>query len=336
MSNRIAEKSFFIFLLIAVLVLAAIIFFPFLTVLVLGASFAVVLNPVYEWLKKHLFNSSLLSAILTVLLFIVLVVGPLFLAVSLVFQETQGVLTANTTSGPFIQAIERSVNSVIPEAFHVNGQELLAQATSYISSNVGNVFSATLTTIFSFFLMILAIFYFLKDGGHWRRSLIEFSPLEDKNDSLILDHLKEAINGVVKGYLFIGLLQGILMGIGLAIFGVPNAALWGMIAGIASLIPTIGTALVSIPIIVFLLSTGQAPQALGVGIWAGILVGGVDNLLNPIIVGKKVRVSPLFILFSVLGGIALMGPVGILVGPLVMSLLYSLLVVYRKIFQPAV
>jgi predicted PurR-regulated permease PerM len=121
----------------------------------------------------------------------------------------------------------------------------------------------------------------------------------------------------------------VLTGIGMSLFGVPNAALFGVLAGIASLIPSIGTALVAVPAIIFLLATGHPANAIGFAIWSGALVGMVDNFLNPYIVGTKLQVPPLLILFSVLGGISLMGPVGILIGPLTMSLLYVLMSLYR-------
>ncbi len=123
------------------------------------------------------------------------------------------------------------------------------------------------------------------------------------------------------------------MGVGLWIFGVPNPALWGVLTGIASLVPTIGTALVAIPAILFLFAIGNNGAALGLSIWSVIIVGTIDNLLNPIIVGNKIDVPPLLILFAVLGGIALMGPVGILIGPLTVSFLYTLVSIYRTRFQ---
>jgi predicted PurR-regulated permease PerM len=141
------------------------------------------------------------------------------------------------------------------------------------------------------------------------------------------------INGVIRGYLLIALIQGILMGLGLVIFGVPNPALWGLVAGIAALVPTIGTGLVAIPIIIYLYTTGDTASAVGFLAWATVIVGLIDNLLNPIIVGRKINIHPLVILFSVLGGIALLGPAGILVGPLIVSLLYTLGNMYLRKFE---
>ncbi len=124
------------------------------------------------------------------------------------------------------------------------------------------------------------------------------------------------------------------MGVGLSIFGIPNAALWGVVAGIASLVPMIGTAFVAVPAILFLLVSGNNAQAIGLLIWSVVIVGLVDNLLNPIVVGGKINVPPLLILFAVLGGISLLGPIGILVGPLTISLLYTLISIYKNEFRP--
>jgi predicted PurR-regulated permease PerM len=173
------------------------------------------------------------------------------------------------------------------------------------------------------------MFYFLKEGTKWKNIILHFSPLSDESGNKILDKLHIAVNGIIKGYLLIAVVQGVLMGLGLLIFGVPNAALWGVLTAVASLIPTVGTALVSVPAVLFLFILGKNGAAIGLAIWAGALVGTIDNMLSPLFVGKKIAIHPLLVLFSVLGGIALMGPIGILVGPLVISFMYALASVYK-------
>ena len=123
------------------------------------------------------------------------------------------------------------------------------------------------------------------------------------------------------------------MGVGLAIFGVPNSALWGLVTMITALVPSIGTAIISVPAIIFLLITGNTFEAIGLLVWAVAVVGMIDNLLSPFIVGNKINLPPFLILFSVLGGISLLGPIGILVGPLTISMLYTLISIYRHEFK---
>ena len=123
------------------------------------------------------------------------------------------------------------------------------------------------------------------------------------------------------------------MGLGLWIFNVPNGALWGVVAAVTSLLPTFGTAFVSVPAMIFLIALGDTTSAVGLLIWAIVVVGLVDNFLSPILVGSKTHIPPLLILFAVLGGISVLGPVGILVGPLTVSLLYTLISIYRNEFK---
>jgi predicted PurR-regulated permease PerM len=198
-----------------------------------------------------------------------------------------------------------------------------------VSTSIGTIFSTTLSGIFSLLLVILCMFYLLKDGKQWKDMLVSISPLSDDASHAIIVKMTSAVNGIIRGYLLVGVIQGLLVSIGMYIFGVPHAALWGTLAGIASLIPSIGTALVSVPTVIFLLAAGQTGAAIGYGIWAAVLVGSIDNILSPFIVGRSVAIHPLLVLFSVLGGIALMGPVGILIGPLVICFIYTLMSVYK-------
>ncbi len=177
------------------------------------------------------------------------------------------------------------------------------------------------------------MFYFLKDSTEFKKSIIVFSPLGDENDEKIMTGLTQAINGVIKGSLLIAVVQGVLLGFGLWLFGIPNAALWGVVAGITSLIPTFGTSLVSVPAIIFLFVTGNTAAAVGLLLWAAVLVGLIDNFLGPLVVSRQAKLPSVLILFSVLGGISLLGPVGVLVGPLTISLLYTLIAIYRNEFK---
>jgi predicted PurR-regulated permease PerM len=142
--------------------------------------------------------------------------------------------------------------------------------------------------------------------------------------------LKDSINRIFRGTFVIAIVQGVLSWIGLSIFGIPSPALWGVVAGLASLVPTLGTSIVFIPAILFLFFSGMQLQALGLLIWAALLVGMIDNVLAPYLISKREEVPPLFILFAILGGISVMGGIGIVIGPLVLSLLYTLVSIYRR------
>ncbi|MFZ2072308.1 MAG: AI-2E family transporter [Minisyncoccia bacterium] len=335
MQTKIIERYFFFGLLLATLVFTFLIFRPFWIVLILGASFSIVLYPIYEWLLKKKFPAWL-SSFLTVLFLIIILCGPLLGIGAIVFNQSQNVyhqVVISGNAGPFADLINEKINNILPEGTSFDVTEKTSDFVSFVSGNVAKIFSSTLSAIFSFLLMLLAIFHFLKDGERWRKALVKLSPLKDSDDQKIITRLSRTINGVIKGYLLIALIQGVLMGLGLMIFNVPNPALWGVIAGIASLIPSVGTAIVSVPAIIFLYATGHTTETIGLLIYSILMVGSIDNLLNPILVGKKIKIPSLLILFSVLGGISLLGPVGLLIGPLIVSLLYTLISIYRNEFQ---
>jgi len=234
---------------------------------------------------------------------------------------------------PFITSLGNKINYILPKGASFNINEVISTFLTFLTNNIANIFSTTVSVLFSFVLLLLTIFYFLKDGENWKKTLLRLSPLSGVADQKIITRLAETITGVVRGYLLIALIQGILMGIGLTIFHVPNAAIWAVVAGIASIVPPFGTAIVSVPAVIFLFATGHTGYSIGLLIWATIIVGTGDNLLNPYIVGQKINIPPFLILFSVLGGISLLGPIGILIGPLTIGLLYTLTEIYQSEFQ---
>lgn len=293
------------------------------------------LFPIYEWFtKKRL--PSWFASLFTLLFFIVVLCVPLFVLGTIVFDQSQSLYYSvinNGTISPFINSVGNKINQILPNGVSFNINDKISDFISFLTNNITNIFTATVSALFSFILLLLAIFYFLKDGKEWRKTLLGLSPLSDVDDEKIINKLLQTINGVMRGTLFIALVQGVLMGIGLTLFGVQNAAIWGVVAAITSLIPSVGTAMVSVPAIIFLFATGHIVSAIGLTIWSTIVVGTIDNFLTPYVIGSKINIPPFLILFSVLGGISLLGPVGVLMGPLTVSLLYTLTDIYQNEFK---
>ncbi len=332
MQTKIIERYFFFGLLLATFLFSFMILRPFWVVLVLGVSFSIVLYPIHKWLRKNKIPN-FLSSIITVILFTLILCGPLLGIGTLIFNQSKNVYHLVLSSGnsyPIIDSINNSVNRILPGEILFDANQKITDFVAYISNNVTNIFSTTVSAFFSFVLMLLIIFYFLKDGEKWKKALILLSPLGDKEDEQIIERLTVAVKSVMMGNLLIAFIQGVLMGFGLWLFGVPNPAVWGLVASVASLVPTIGTALISIPAILFLFFTGATSSAVGLLAWAVIVVGMIDNLLTPYVLGKKTNVPPILILFSILGGISLLGPIGVLVGPLTISFLLTLILIYRN------
>ena len=239
MQSKMLERYFFYGLLLATFFFSFLIFRPFWIVLVLGASFSIVLYPVYEWLNKRLARNWL-SALLTLLFFIVVLCIPLFSVGSIVFNESQNLyhsVLSNGNISPLLTSVGNKINQILPigVSFDINAK--ISSFISFLVNNITTILKATVSALFSFLLLLLTIFYLLKDGDKWRKALLKISPLSDNDDHKILHRLAQTINGVIKGYLLIAFIQGILMGAGLYLFHVPNPAIWAVIAGIASIIP---------------------------------------------------------------------------------------------------
>ena len=228
MQPKIIEKYFFFGLLAATFIFAFFIFRPFWIVLVLGVSFSILLYPIHSWFSNRKLPNWL-SSFLTILLFIIVLCGPLLAIGVMVFNQSENVywtVAQKGGTGEFIRSIDSTMNKILPAGITFDTNEKVSNFISYVSSNIASIFSSAVSAFFSFILMLFIMFYFLKDGERWRKAVVSLSPLSDKDDEKIISKLALAVNAVMKGYLFIALVQGILMGVGLWIFGVPNPALW--------------------------------------------------------------------------------------------------------------
>lgn len=335
MNHRSSERIFLVSCLLGVLLLAFFLFLPFLTTIALAGTFAIVLNPFQERLTKLFRGRATLATIVTMLLLFVLLLLPLSFVVFQVFQESRDVYqTISGNSDAYIQAIsqlfDRWIKPYAP-TFNLEISSMLRQGASYLVGHLGTIFSGTAQTVLSLFLGLITLFYFLRDGKKFVQTFTELSPLPDRYDENIVKHLNGAVNSVIRGSVFIALIQGAFTGIGFWIFGVPNPALWGSIAAICALIPGVGTSLVLIPAIAYLFFSGETVQGVGMLLWGMFAVGTIDNILGPQLVGQHIKIHPIFILFSVLGGISMFGPFGFIFGPLVMSLLVALVEIWKMV-----
>ncbi len=331
-SNKL-QLTFFIIIFAAAFIMCFLVFLPFIKVLALAAVLAVVFHPVFERVKKLLGGREVVSAIVIMMIAAIVVILPLIAIGSNVFDESRDLyrtLSAGETN--YLDLIITNIEGPLSRNFPnlvVDIRSYVDDAISWIGSYAGALLTGTAITVLNLFLGIIAFFYFLKDGSKFRSMIIELSPLKDEFDRHIFDKLELSVNTVIKGTLLIALVQGLFVGVGLVIFGVPNATLWGMVAVVAAVVPGLGTALVILPACIYLLVTGATLPAVGLALWGAVLVGLLDNFLTPMLYSKGTNMHPLVVLFSVLGGIAFFGPIGFIFGPLVATLMFVLLRVYR-------
>ena len=347
MQTERLRPYFLILFLVAAFALTVAVFWSFLKPLALAAVFAVVLQGLHQRISRFLGGWPSTSALLTVIMSVVLILLPLSLIGVLVGNEARSLYLSLEQGGGqsalagLFSSVDETISRIAPglggfsQDLSTNIDTYAKEALQWVTGHAGEIFSSISRLLLAFFVFFIALYYLLKDGKRVRQMLIELSPLSDREDAGVFDRLELAVNSTIRGSLVIALVQGILSTVGFLLFGVPNAILWGTVAAVAALIPGIGTALVFIPIVIFLFSVGATTPAVGLLIWGSFAVGLVDNLLGPKLIGRGMKLHPLLVLLSVLGGLIFFGPAGIFLGPLTLSLLFALLSIYADLSRAA-
>jgi len=276
-----------------------------------------------------------LAAIITTLLVVIIIIAPFLALGAQLLREAQALyreLDLSTTNIAFqLGAISRDLGFPLSSTA-LNIPSYVRETTSWVLQNFGSIFSSAAQAFLNILLSLLGLYYLLKDGPRLKAYLTSLSPLDLEYDQKIFDRLHKAVSSVVKGSLGIAMLQGLVTGLGFLLFGVPHAVLWGTFAVITALVPNAGTALVIAPAALYLFVTGHGVAALGLLLWGTLAVGLIDNLLGPKFIQRGgLPLHPFIILLSVLGAIALFGPIGFLIGPLTVTLLLTLLELHQAI-----
>jgi predicted PurR-regulated permease PerM len=334
MMNRIVEYVFFFGFMAVVGFLVWQMVTPFVSALALSAIIVTICYPLYERIKRKIPNeNATLAALATTVFVLLVVIVPLFLLTSVLVNEALSVyrIASSEQIGyeGALHNLEVFVQRFVP-GFSINTSEYLKQSAGWLASSLGAFFAGTASTLFLFFIAMIGSFYLFRDGKLFTRRLLKISPLPDDQDEIIMHRLALAVRSIATGSVLVALIQGVLTGLGLWMFGFERFVLWGVIAAIGALIPSVGTPIVFIPAIIYLLLNGLYLHALGVLIWGSLAVGLIDNLLGPYLMSRGHNMHPFLILISVLGGVSVFGPIGIIVGPVLFSLFLVLLELYSQ------
>jgi predicted PurR-regulated permease PerM len=229
---------------------------------------------------------------------------------------------------PLYDKVEPYRNLILKKA-----GELVGHISGFLINRLRSVTLGTVNFIFMLFIMLYTMFFFFMDGKKLIDKILYYLPLEDQDERRMLDKFTSVTRATLKGTAVIGILQGGLAGAAFAVVGIDSAVFWGTIMAVLSFIPGIGTALVWVPAAIILAATGHAAKAIGLGVFCAAVVGSVDNLLRPILVGRDTQMHELMILFGTLGGIIMFGVVGIIIGPIVAALFVTVWEIYGVAFK---
>lgn len=344
MQLRSLNVSFFFLLFFAVGMAVFFVFQPFLTAIVAAAILTALFKRPYHWFERVFHGHRGASAFFTCLLVITIIVTPLFLVLSLAVSEASNLYHLITQESTLQSSIENTLVTVkdIPyvsmfmdtAAFD---QERIIADIKDLSQNALGLLQAAYQGVTHFvfwvFIMFFTLFYFLIDGKKTLRSLMELSPLKNEHDKLLVEKFISISRATLKGTIVVGVIQGLLGGLTFWIADIPSPAIWGLVMILFSIIPMIGSTIVWFPaglIMLFLGNVWQGIFILSVGLG---LISVIDNVLRPKLVGKDTQMHPLLIFFATLGGIAVFGLPGFVIGPIIVSLFMALSEIYSIEFR---
>lgn len=316
----------------------------FLIAILLAAVFSAMSRPLHLWLARAMGGRERTAAVVTLLLVLLVLVAPAVGFMGLVVSQAVDVSQAAATwvrgNMDLVESVEARLLAIPVVGEFLPDREGVVALAGQLAQSAGGVLvdslrAATLGTtnfLFQLFLMLYAMFFFLVGGPAILDRILYLTPLSPEDEHRLLDRFVSVTRATIKGSLVIGVLQGGLAGLSFFVFGVPGAAFWGTMMAVLSIVPALGTALVWVPAVIWLLATGQIVAGVAIGLWCGLVVGTVDNFLRPRLVGRDTKLPDLLILISTFGGIVFFGAVGFVLGPIIAALFVTVWEIFAVAF----
>jgi len=317
----------------------------FLMAIVLAALFSALSMPVFNRFQRWFKGHKSLSATMTIGTLLLIVFLPLAALLGVVARQA---IRISRIAVPWVQqqivepgAFDQQLRtlSFYPE-LELYRSDIIQKAGELASSTGSILFntisSATISAVsdlFLFFLFLYTMFFFLRDGKQLLAKLLSYLPLTQSDQNRLLDKFISVSRATIKGSMVVGIVQGSLAGLALHFAGIGSAVFWGTLMSIISIVPVLGPPLVWVPAVIYLAATGQYPQAIGVLLFCSIVVGQIDNIIRPILVGRDTQMHELLIFFGTLGGIGLFGLFGFILGPIVAALFMTIWEMYGETFS---
>lgn len=322
-------------------------FWPFLSVLVFSGIIASVFHPLYHqltrWTKPHP-AAAITCAIIFLAVFVpsVFGVGALSREAYSLYQMGKNAIISDQVRSLIEQStILDSINQILePFHLHITGEQVNQAASElgksiglFLYQQAGTIAGNIMRFLFYFFFLLLIVFFFFVDGNRLIEYLVALSPLPQDQDIRLLNRFKDMAGAILIGNGLGGFIQGIFVGILFAVFDLKSPILWGFISLIASFVPIVGTGIVYIPTIVYLVLIDRVAAGILFGVFFLLSFGAVEYWMKPTLVGKRVNMHTLLVFLSLLGGVNLFGVLGIVYGPLVLTGFLTLTDIYLDHYQ---
>jgi predicted PurR-regulated permease PerM len=335
--------------LLCLVLTISIIFFKmiqqFLMPMFMAGLFSAMANPAHQWLSKRIGGRENIASILVILAIVVLVLAPLSMLIGVVVAQAinvgqsvtpwvQSFINEPTTITLYLEKIPY-YEEILPyrDVIIQKAGELVGTLSAFLIDSLSSATKMTMNALFGSVIMLYVMFYFLTMGKVLLERILFVLPLTDDDERMLLYRFTSVTRATIKGTLVIGIMQGSICGLAFAIAGIKGPVFWGTVMAVTSIIPAVGTAIVWGPALIVLLLLGDISGAVILGVLCGAVAGNLDNLVRPRLVGKDTEMHDLFVLFGTLGGIAMFGLLGIIIGPIIAALFITLWEMYSKVFR---
>jgi len=346
MQQKLAQGSFLL-LLIAISVIFGWIMLPFFSALLWAAVIAIVFHPLQRRWAPYFGKRKNLLALSVLLLCTLIVILPLLLVILSLAQEGSALYEKLHSGQINLNQYVEQIKDAFPqlqsfldrfgiEITSIKDQltNATVEASRYMATQALSVGQNTAQFLVSLALMLYLTFFFLRDGERLLQLLIRALPLGDVRERQLLGKIANVTTATVKGNLVVAIVQGALGGLIFWVLDVQSALLWAVVMALVSLLPAVGSALIWAPVAIYFLATGAIWQGVVLLAFGAGVIGLVDNLLRPVLVGRTTRMPDYLVLLSTLGGIAVFGLNGLVLGPLVAALFLAFWDIFMQDFNP--
>lgn len=317
-----------VFVLLTGIILGFFIFRPFIAELFLALVLVVVAQPLHKSVM-HTISHKALSAGITTLLVLLLIIVPASIVGTLLVKETVSFAGSFTTTDTSVADLVIRVDDALAHAIPYYHQGTISPTSSavYIEqvlkwfvNNIQGIFSNVLEWIVSTAIVLLALYYLFKDGDQLYAYALDTSPLDDDLDRRIGREIASIIQAVISGRVIVGIVQGVATYVGFIFFGISNPLILSAVVSIIAILPLLGPMIIILPIVLYQFVLGHMFVAIGLLLWGLFVVGLIDNFLGPILIHSKTRIHPFIVLIAILGGFHIFGPIGFVAGPVVVGI----------------
>jgi predicted PurR-regulated permease PerM len=325
------------FIVLVVLITLAFVWIlrPFYSAIFWATMLAILFAPMFRRLTLGGRTRRMPAALLTTFVIVVLVIMPAAIVTGMLVQEGMGVYqriqSGELNFGAYLQQIIAVLPDWAREWLEASGltdfasiQERISaglmKGVQFFATQAFTVGTNTLDFIVSFFIMLYLLFFLLRDGDRLASRIRSAVPLQQTVQHDLVLKFTTVVRATIKGSLVVAVVQGALGGLIFWILGINAPVFWGVIMAFLSLLPAVGTALVWLPVAIYFLFTGSVVQGLVLTVYGVVVIGLVDNVLRPVLVGKDTKMPDYIVLISTLGGMAVFGINGFVIGPLIAAL----------------